>query len=67
MTRKFMLVTFFYYAIRKDRGTRDVNVANRHIGFEKWSLKNIDAVLKGNEPLTPVNKHLMVAKAKAML
>ncbi|ESZ90410.1 hypothetical protein SBOR_9198 [Sclerotinia borealis F-4128] len=30
-----------------------------HIGFEELSMKNIDAVLKGKEALTPVNKHLM--------
>ncbi|PMD21757.1 D-isomer-specific 2-hydroxyacid dehydrogenase-like protein [Hyaloscypha hepaticicola] len=30
-----------------------------HIGFEELAMKNIDAVLKGREPLTPVNKHLM--------
>ncbi|KAG4026656.1 hypothetical protein MFRU_038g00600 [Monilinia fructicola] len=30
-----------------------------HIGFEELSMKNVDAVLKGREPLTPVNKHLM--------
>ncbi|RDW95055.1 hypothetical protein BP5796_00818 [Coleophoma crateriformis] len=29
-----------------------------HIGFESWSMRNIDAVLKGREPLTPVNLHL---------
>ncbi|TAQ84277.1 hypothetical protein B7494_g7397 [Chlorociboria aeruginascens] len=30
-----------------------------HMGFEKLAMENIDAVLKGKEPLTPVNKHLM--------
>ncbi|APA06088.1 hypothetical protein sscle_01g008580 [Sclerotinia sclerotiorum 1980 UF-70] len=30
-----------------------------HIGFEELSMKNIDAVLKGKAPLTPVNKHLL--------
>jgi hypothetical protein len=29
------------------------------MGFEELAMKNIDAVLKGKEPLTPVNKHLM--------
>ncbi|PQE21794.1 D-mandelate dehydrogenase protein [Rutstroemia sp. NJR-2017a BBW] len=33
-----------------------------HIGFEELSMRNIDAVLKGKEALTPVNKHLMAAK-----
>lgn len=33
---------------------------NRHIGFEELAMRNIDMVLKGQEPLTPVNKHLMV-------
>jgi lactate dehydrogenase-like 2-hydroxyacid dehydrogenase len=31
-----------------------------HMGFEGLAMRNIDAVLKGLEPLTPVNKHLMV-------
>jgi len=26
-------------------------------------MRNIDAVLKGKEPLTPVNKHLIVVPA----
>ncbi|KAM0130899.1 hypothetical protein ACHAP3_007126 [Botrytis cinerea] len=30
-----------------------------HIGFEELAMKNIDAVLKGKEPLTPVNTHLI--------
>ncbi|KAK0117795.1 hypothetical protein ONS95_012121 [Cadophora gregata] len=34
-----------------------------HIGFETLAMRNIDAVLKGKEPLTPVNKHLMAAPA----
>ncbi|QSZ31242.1 hypothetical protein DSL72_000805 [Monilinia vaccinii-corymbosi] len=34
-----------------------------HIGFEELSMKNIDAFLKGKEPLTPVNKHF-IGKAK---
>lgn len=46
---------------------KDVLMFCRHIGFEEWSLKNIDAVLKGNEPLTSVNKHLLVTKTKALL
>jgi hypothetical protein len=32
----------------------------RHMGFEELAMRNIDAVLKGREPLTPVNKHLIV-------
>jgi len=35
-----------------------------HIDFEKLAMKNIDAVLKGGEPLTPVNKHLIVTPSK---
>ncbi|CZT43164.1 related to D-mandelate dehydrogenase [Rhynchosporium secalis] len=34
-----------------------------HMGFENLAMKNIDLVLKGNEPLTPVNKHLLKASA----
>jgi len=34
-----------------------------HIGFEELAMRNIDAVLKGKEPLTPVNKHLIIAPA----
>ncbi|KAH7323797.1 D-isomer-specific 2-hydroxyacid dehydrogenase-like protein [Rhexocercosporidium sp. MPI-PUGE-AT-0058] len=34
-----------------------------HMGFEALAMKNIDAVLKGKEPLTPVNKHLIVVPA----
>ncbi|PMD37266.1 D-isomer-specific 2-hydroxyacid dehydrogenase-like protein [Hyaloscypha variabilis F] len=34
-----------------------------HMGFEELAMRNIDAVLKGNEPLTPVNKHLIVVPA----
>lgn len=34
-----------------------------HIGFERLSLENIDAVLKGQPPLTPVNLHLMASKS----
>jgi lactate dehydrogenase-like 2-hydroxyacid dehydrogenase len=30
-----------------------------HYGFERISMENIDAVLKGREPLSPVNLHLM--------
>lgn len=30
-------------------------------------MKNIDAVLKGREPLTPVNKHLLSKVAKPKL
>lgn len=30
-----------------------------HYGFERISMENIDAVLKGKEPLSPVNLHLM--------
>jgi len=39
----------------------------RHMGFEEFSMRNIDAVLKGNEPLTPVNKHLIVVPVKQNL
>ncbi len=35
----------------------------RHMGFEVLAMRNIDAVLKGHEPLTPVNKHLIVVEA----
>lgn len=38
-----------------------------HMGFEELSMRNIDAVLKGKGPLTPVNKHLMVVPSKAKL
>jgi lactate dehydrogenase-like 2-hydroxyacid dehydrogenase len=31
----------------------------KHHGFERISMENIDAVLKGREPLSPVNLHLM--------
>ncbi|KAF4627756.1 hypothetical protein G7Y89_g10391 [Cudoniella acicularis] len=31
-----------------------------HIGFEELSMRNIDRVLKGNDPLTPVNMHMIV-------
>ena len=37
----------------------------RHMGFEELAMRNIDAVLKGKEPLTPVNKHLMVTPSTA--
>jgi lactate dehydrogenase-like 2-hydroxyacid dehydrogenase len=30
-----------------------------HYGFERISMENIDAVLKGREPLSPVNLHLI--------
>lgn len=39
----------------------------RHMGFEELAMRNIDAVLKGKEPLTPVNKHLMVVPSKSTL
>lgn len=29
------------------------------IGFERLSMENVRRVLKGQEPLTPVNKHLL--------
>ena len=38
---------------------------DRHIGFEELSMRNIDAMLKGNPPLTPVNMHLIVDSALA--
>jgi hypothetical protein len=34
------------------------------MGFEELAMRNIDAVLKGKEPLTPVNKHLIVVSAE---
>ncbi|CZR56404.1 related to D-mandelate dehydrogenase [Phialocephala subalpina] len=34
-----------------------------HMGFETLAMRNIDAVLKGQEPLTPVNKHLIAVPA----
>jgi hypothetical protein len=33
------------------------------MGFEELAMRNIDAVLKGREPLTPVNKHLITIPA----
>lgn len=33
--------------------------AETQIGFERLSMENIQRVLTGQEPLTPVNKHLM--------
>jgi lactate dehydrogenase-like 2-hydroxyacid dehydrogenase len=30
-----------------------------HYGFERLGMENIDAVLKGREPLSPVNLHLL--------
>ena len=38
-----------------------------HMGFEELAIRNIDAVLKGLEPLTPVNKHLMIGPSKHSL
>jgi hypothetical protein len=38
----------------------------RHMGFEELAMRNIDAVLKGKEPLTPVNKHLIVVPSKSL-
>lgn len=38
-----------------------------HIGFEELAMKNIDAVLKGKQPLTPVNLHMMAVAAKSKL
>jgi len=29
------------------------------VGFEELSMRNVMAVLSGEQPLTPVNKHLM--------
>jgi hypothetical protein len=34
------------------------------MGFEELAMRNIDAVFKGKEPLTPVNKHLLVVPAE---
>ncbi len=33
------------------------------MGVEVLAMRNIDAVLKGHEPLTPVNKHRIVVEA----
>jgi len=30
------------------------------MGFEELAMRNVDAVLSGKEPLTPVNMHLMI-------
>ncbi|TVY50790.1 Glyoxylate reductase [Lachnellula cervina] len=38
-----------------------------HIGFEELSMRNIDALLKGQKPLTPVNMHLMTSAVKSNL
>ncbi|KAI9744158.1 MAG: hypothetical protein M1818_002310 [Claussenomyces sp. TS43310] len=32
---------------------------NTYHEFERMSMQNIEAVLKGNEPMSPVNRHLM--------
>jgi len=40
---------------------------DRHIGFEELSMRNIDVVLKGGNPLTPVNMHLIVAQKESNL
>jgi hypothetical protein len=37
------------------------------MGFEELAMRNIDAVLKGKEPLTPVNKHLILDPAEQSL
>lgn len=41
-------------------GVEVVLMLCRHIGFEELSMRNIDAMLKGSAPLTPVNMHLIV-------
>jgi len=38
-----------------------------HMGFEELAMRNIDAVLKGKEPITPVNKHLIVVPRHSRL
>ncbi|TVY22890.1 Glyoxylate reductase, partial [Lachnellula hyalina] len=38
-----------------------------HIGFEELAMRNIDALLKGQKPLTPVNMHLMISAVKPNL
>jgi len=43
------------------------NNDNRHIGFEELSMRNIDLLLKGGKPLTPVNMHLMAVQDDAKL
>lgn len=40
---------------------------NSHIGFEELAMRNIDAVLKEKQPLTPVNMHLMISAVKDKL
>jgi len=40
---------------------------DRHMGFEELAMRNIDVVLKGKEPLTPVNKHLMLVPVEQKL
>jgi hypothetical protein len=32
------------------------------MGFEELAMRNIDAVLKGKEPITPVNKHMIAMR-----
>jgi len=49
-------------------GMRQVNLTchnaggaiETNIGFERLAMENVRAVLKGEQPLTPVNKHLLV-------
>lgn len=38
-----------------------------HVGFELLAMRNIDAVLKGKDALTPVNKHMMSNAEKSKL
>lgn len=38
-----------------------------HMGFEELAMTNIDAVLKGREPLTPVNKHLILVSKNGVV
>ncbi|KAH8591061.1 D-isomer-specific 2-hydroxyacid dehydrogenase-like protein [Bisporella sp. PMI_857] len=38
-----------------------------HIGFEELAMRNVDCVLKGRGPVTPVNLHLMGGKGKLNL
>ena len=40
---------------------------NRHIGFEELSMRNINVALKGGNPLTPVNMHLITVNAEGKL
>ena len=38
-----------------------------YVDFEKLAMENVEKVLTGQEPLTPVNKHLLEAKSNGQL